>query len=510
VTSHPGKLRTLDELGEIAARARADGRRIVQAHGAFDLMHVGHVRHLEAARRLGDVLLVTITADRFLKKGPGRPVFTASLRAEALAALQCVDWVAVVDDDDAVGAIQRIRPGIYVKGPDYVNAADDVTGKISLERAACEAGGGRVHFTDDAVFSSSGLINRHLDVFGPELRAHLDRMRGQGALGQLLELMERVRDHRVLVVGDAIVDDYQYVEPMQKTPKEHLIATRHRSGELFAGGVFAVANHVSSFCRQVDVVTCLGELDRHEDLVRQSLRPNVALHALTRPGAPTTLKRRFVDPAVMRKLFEVHFMHDEPLPAALQSELDARIAALAPACDLVIVADFGHGLLAPSTIASLTGGSRFLAVTAQTNSANYGYNLVTRYPRADYVCIDEAEARLAASDRLGPLAEVARRLIDQRVDCSKIIVTRGRQGCVTLERGQAATSVPAFAGTVVDTLGAGDAFLAVTAPLVAAGGALDDVGFVGNVVGALEVAVVGHRRWIERAGVIKAVTSLLK
>ena len=79
----------------------------------------------------------------------------------------------------------------------------------------------------------------------------------------------------------------------------NMIATRYQDRELFAGGVFAAANHVASFCKQVDIVTCLGDVDSHEALIRQSLRPNVGLRAFTRNGAPTTLKRRFVDPSYM-------------------------------------------------------------------------------------------------------------------------------------------------------------------------------------------------------------------
>ena len=104
-----------------------------------------------------------------------------------------------------------------------------------------------------------------------------------------------------------------------------------------------------------------------------------ACTAFTRAGAPTTLKRRFVDPSYMRKLFEVYFMNDEPLTPDVQSEVDRAIADLAADYDVVIAADFGHGLIAPSSIEALTRKSRFLAVNTQSNSANLGYNLITKY-----------------------------------------------------------------------------------------------------------------------------------
>jgi rfaE bifunctional protein nucleotidyltransferase chain/domain len=504
------KIRSLVEIGAIAERQRAAGKTVVQAHGTFDLLHLGHVRHLEAARRQGDMLVVTVTADRFVNKGPGRPVFNAELRAEMLATLEYVDWVSINDAPDAVSAIEAIRPSIYIKGQDYQNPEGDVTGKISLEREAVEAHGGRIHFTDEVTFSSTELINRHVNIFEPHIREHLNTLRHDGGLSELLELIDRVRDYRVLMVGDAIIDEYQYVLPMGKTPKENMIATRYQDRELFAGGVFAAANHVASFCKEIDVITCLGDSDSYEDLARESLRPNVRLRSLRRAGAPTTLKRRFVDPSYMRKLFEVYIMNDEPLTGDLQQELDRTICATAGDYDLVIVADFGHGLLHPSSIEKLTSTARFLAVNTQSNSANLGYNLITKYPRADYVCIDAAEAHLAVSDRVSSTGDVARMIVERQVDCSKIIVTQGRHGCVTYERGGPVHTIPAFAKNVVDTVGAGDAFLAVTAPLVAAGGAMHRIGFIGNVVGALKVEIVGHRRSIDKPSLIKGITGLLK
>jgi sugar/nucleoside kinase (ribokinase family) len=297
---------------------------------------------------------------------------------------------------------------------------------------------------------------------------------------------------------------------MAKAPKENMIATRYLDRELFAGGVFAAANHVASFCAQVDVITCLGDSFSYEDEIRAVLRPNVRLHTVVRPGAPTTCKTRFVDPSYMHKLFEVYLMNDEPLTGDPGQQLDHLISEMAPDYDVVIATDFGHGMLGRSSVDALTSRSRFLAVNTQTNSANMGYNLITRYGRADYLCIDAPEARLALSDRMSAIGDIAHALISTRIDCPKIIITHGKHGCVTLEHGGVAHTIPALTKRVVDTVGAGDAFLAVTAPLVAAGGEMEHIGFIGNVVGALKVEIVGHRRSIERVDVIKAINTLLR
>jgi rfaE bifunctional protein nucleotidyltransferase chain/domain len=504
------KIRSLDDLVTTASDARAAGRRVVLAHGTFDLLHMGHVRHLEQARREGDMLIVTITGDGFVNKGPGRPVFTAELRAEMVAALAYVDWVAVNQAQTAENVIAALKPDVYIKGSDYHDPDDDATGKIVDERAMVEKYGGRIVFTDDITFSSSSLLNRFFDIHDPKLRAYLDVQRERGIMDTLLSMLEQVRNYRVLLVGDTIIDEYRYVSPLGKTPKENLIATLYRDSELFAGGVIAAANHVAAFCREVEVLTCLGEEDSYGDLVLAAAKPNVKVSAFHRPGVPTIRKSRFVDADYLRKLFEVYHMDDSPLSGHLEDTFAQAIRDRAGDFDLVIVTDFGHGLITPRSIDALTESAGFLAVNAQSNSANQGYNLITRYPRADYVCIDAPEAKLAVADKLGDLALIAGELLPSRIDCGRMILTHGRYGCVTYDGERGVHSIPAFTGQALDTLGAGDAFLAVTSPLVASGADMEMVGFVGNAVGAMKVGIVGHRHSIEKVPLIRYLQTMLK
>lgn len=505
------KILTVAEAAERAERLRDEGRVIVQAHGTFDLLHLGHVRHLEAARLFGDSLIVTLTADRFVNKGPGRPVFTEALRAEMIAALHFVDCVAVAESPDAISALAAIKPDVYAKGSDYQNPDGDVTGKIRLERQTVESHGGAVRFTDEITFSSTELINRHFNLFEPHVRDHLSGLRDGGALNSILGYIEKIKDQTVVLVGDAIIDEYQYVLPMGKPPKEHIIATRYQDNEIFAGGVFAAANHIASLVKEVHIITCLGDYETHEELIRESLKPNVRLHAIVRPNSPTTLKRRFVDPSSVRKLFEVYHMNDEPLTDDLEKQLARLIGDICPTANVVIATDFGHGLIGPKMVNHLVASSPFLAVNTQSNSANLGYNLVTRYPKADYVCIDGPEARLALSDRISTAGDIVFHLAKKMPGCPKIVVTQGKHGCITFARDEETVhTIPAVAQKVVDTVGAGDAFLAITSPLVAAGMPMNLVGFVGNVVGALKVEIVGHRRSIDKASLVKGVKGLLQ
>ena len=108
-------------------------KRIILCHGTFDLIHAGHYRHFQDSKNLGDILFVTITGDKFVNKGPNRPVFNEFLRAEMIASLSYVDYVSVIQDQTAIPSIKLIKPDIYVKGIDYKNKNQDLSKNIFFE-----------------------------------------------------------------------------------------------------------------------------------------------------------------------------------------------------------------------------------------------------------------------------------------------------------------------------------------------------------------------------------------
>lgn len=109
----------LDDLTRIIQKLKKQGKKVVHCHGVFDLIHVGHIRHLKEARKFGDILIVTVTPDQYVNKGPHRPAFTEKLRAEVIASLDCVDYVAINKWPSAVETIKVLKPDYYVKGIEY-------------------------------------------------------------------------------------------------------------------------------------------------------------------------------------------------------------------------------------------------------------------------------------------------------------------------------------------------------------------------------------------------------
>lgn len=503
------KVVTLEEMAKRVAKARAAGRRVVHCHGVFDLLHIGHIRHFEAARKLGDMLVVTVTPDRFVNKGPHRPAFPEGLRAEAVAALREVDLAAVNRWPSAVETIRLIKPSVYAKGSDYRRASDDHTGGIRREAAAARAAGGKLLFTDDIVFSSTHLLNRAFSSFPPEVAAYLEKFRRRHPLEEVLRSLGAARKLKVLVVGETIIDEYVYCDAIGKSSKEPTLVVKHVDEERFAGGVLAVANHAAAFAGRVTVLTALGARNPREAFVRGKLRDNVRPRLLTRADAPTIVKRRFVERYHFTKLLEVYEIDDAPAAPRERRALLKALAAELPRHDLVIVADYGHGMLDDAAVRLIERKAKRLVVNAQCNAGNLGYHTIGRYRRADLVCLTENELRMETRDRSGDLRALLLAFAARR-KFPRIILTRGKNGCLLWDRRAGFFEVPAFAGAVKDRVGAGDAFLSIAALCDAAGAPLEVVGLVGNAAGAQAVATVGNRDFVDRAALLKHAESLLK
>ncbi len=154
------KILDITDLADRLRELKSEGKRVVQCHGCFDLMHPGHIKHFQEARQMGDILIVTISPDEYIDKGPGRPAYNQQLRAESIAALECVNFVAINKWPTAEETLRLLRPDIYVKGQEF-ESLEDKTGKIQREHEVIKEVGAEMRFTHGVVFSSTKLLNTY-------------------------------------------------------------------------------------------------------------------------------------------------------------------------------------------------------------------------------------------------------------------------------------------------------------------------------------------------------------
>ena len=496
-------------LAEKVATLKQEGKRVVLCHGVFDLLHIGHIRHFEEARKHGDVLIVTVTPDEFVNKGTNRPAFTGSLRIEGIAALDVVDYVAINKWPTGSELLRLVRPDVFCKGGEYRERQIDADSALGPEIEVAQELGIRVEYTDEIAFSSSNLLNGHFSSFPPDTDAWLTEFRDRYTPEQVIAYLDEARPKKVLVVGEAIVDEYVFVDAIGKSTKDPVLACQYDNTTAFVGGSLAIANHIAGFCDEVGLIACLGDSERREEFVRDSLLPQVKAEFVTKHGAPTIHKRRFVDQYTQTKLLELYVMNDSPMCGDDEQILVDSLKKAVPDFDLVIVCDYGHGMLTPAAIDVLCKDTSFLVVNTQSNAGNRGFNPISKYWRADYVCLANhevsIETRMRDGDQKDLLMEVA-----QRINCRRFTVTQGSEGSLHYEPGHGFTEVPAFATQVADRVGAGDALLALNSLLVVQDAPWEVVGFAGNIAGAQLVAELGNRVSLRKIPVAKQMTALMK
>jgi rfaE bifunctional protein nucleotidyltransferase chain/domain len=506
------KIIPFDKAPALFARLRRSGRKIVQCHGTFDLLHPGHIHHLEESRELGDLMVVTVTSERFVNKGPGRPFFNDQLRARSLAALSCVDYVVLVPHAAAVEAIQAVKPDVYCKGREYAEASNDVTGNIDDDISTVKRFGGEVRYIGSVVFSSTKLINNFFDHLAAPVKAFCKDLARTVSVRQFRETVEGFADLRVLLIGDIIFDRYSNVKMQGLTSKNHIISGRFLNEGIHSGGALAVYRHLKQFCKSVKFLSLAGS----EPWVQQTLREQIARGedwVVRDPAFTTVVKQRFVEPYVtgkeLAKLFAVNYIDDTPPSRKTQAALARKIAAHIGEYDLVVVADFGHGLLQKEHRALVQELAPFMSLNCQTNSNNHGFNIISRqYERADAFSLDGQELLLSCARR--PI-EFMQELDNLRRNFSAKYawLTRGAVETIGLCEGQEPSLCAPFETSVVDTVGAGDAFFSVVSLAAVRQLPIGLSTFLGQLAGAQAVKIIGNQTPISKATLLKSGMGLL-
>ena len=499
------KIFGFDKLREKIRIDKAKGLKVVLCYGVFNALHIGHMRYLKQAKESGDVLVVVLTAENQNTKD--RKQYFEDRRAEALAYLHWIDAVTINDCPDFNEMIQKLRPDVYARGFESVDAGDTFD-QHARDEDYMKSIGVRVVIAKEGDFSSTNQINRYISSFSNDLMDYIRLFKQRYSLKDILDSIYRLKNLKVMVIGDTILDEYQYCNAIGKSSKDPTLALKYEGKDLFAGGVLAVANHISSFAGRVDLFSILGEKESYEDFILSELSPNIQPNFVLKPNSPTLIKRRFIDGYSTHKLLEVYVMDDSYLSEEQDIELYQKVKKRLGNYDCVIVTDYGHGAISKKLIHVLTEDAPFLAVNAQSNAGNRGFNTISKYTRADYACLAEHEIRLETRDSTGSLSSLIK-ILSQNISCKQFAGTRGRKGCMVIDERTGLVQVPSLAKGVVDRVGAGDAFFALTSLLSSISVDGEILGLVGNVAGSLAIEIMGNKKPIDKQSVTDYLEALL-
>ena len=486
------------------------GKKIVLCHGVFDLLHLGHINHFEQAKSLGDILIVSITSDKFVNKGPGRPVFNERERAKMISALQVVDFVLINSTATAVNPILSIKPKIYCKGSDYKKHNKDITCEIKNEINAVKKIHGQIIYTGGQTFSSSYLLNRFSNDISHNQKKILTNINKKYNFDKIKKLFNKFNKLKVLIIGEAIIDEYVFCDALGKSGKEPVLALREMKSERYLGGSLAIGQNLREFSKNIKILTMIGDKKENYNELKSKLNKDIKLEFINKKDSPTIIKKRFVDYISYNKVLGVYKINDEPLNNIDEKKFQKILKNNLSKFDLVIVSDYGHGLLSKKSSELICKKSKFLAINAQINSSNIGYHSMKKYKNFDCLVINEKELRHELRDRSGDLKSLMKKLSKEQ-KINNLIVTCGKKGAIffSLKENKYLFS-DGLARKIIDKIGAGDSMLGLIALCLKSRLDKSLSLLIGSLAASFSTETVANKEPITKIKILKSLEHLLK
>ena len=504
------KIQSSESILKLLVKERLKKKKIVLCHGVFDLLHVGHIKHFESAKKVGDFLIVSLTSDQFVNKGPGRPIFNTDVRAKMIQSLSIVDAVIISKTESAEKMINLVKPDIYFKGPDYKDNTKDHTKKIFKEIKALKKNNGKILYSNDETYSSSNLINKSEILFNDEQRKFLKNISKKYSYEDIVDIFHKCKKLKPIIIGETIIDEYVFCQVLGKSGKEPHMVIRDDFKETYLGGAGAIANHVSSFCDKNYFISCIGDKKNYLKFIKKNLSKNIKTNFIIKKNGPTILKKRFIDLISGNKLFGVYSMNDKSVDLNSSNKLINLTRQHNLKSDLVIISDYGHGFISQKSASQISKLKKFIALNAQVNASNYGYHSLEKYKKIDTLLINETELRHEMRDKLSDVYFLAQ-ILKKKHNIKNLIVTRGRNGAFLLEsKNKKVIKCPAFSNKVVDKVGAGDTMLALVALCLKLKVPSDLTLFLGSLAGASAVENIGNSKNLERKNLLRTIEFILK
>ena len=482
---------------------KKDNKKIGLCHGVFDLLHLGHIRHFKEAKKKVDVLIVSVTEDKYVNKGPGRPAFNELQRMEALAALESIDHVILSKSDSGVNIINLIKPNIFFKGPDYQDNTTDLTGKIYKEKNAVIKNLGKIYYTNDKKFSSTKLLRSDYYKLSEKQKTTLRNIYKIISFNEIKKIIDDLRTIKPLVLGETIVDEYRFTETLGKSGKEAVLVLKELFQEKYLGGAGAICNHISKFVNRVNFISYIGKNNDYINFIKKKISKNVKYFFIKKNNSPTILKKRYLDEISKAKILGAYSLNDSSLSNKQEIILKKNFNRLSIYSDFLIISDYGHGLISKNFARYACSKFKFVTVNVQINSSNLGYHSLKNYVGVSCVVINESELRYELRSKIERIEVLAKNLTKQ-LKLKYLIITRGSSGAILYESNKNEFHYSdAFGKNIVDKVGAGDAMLSIISLCLFKKIDVDLSLLIASLCGGQAVSIIGNKHSISKETLLR-------
>jgi len=458
--------------------------KIVFVSGDFNVLHPGHLRLLKFAKESGDYLVVGVNSD-FISKNKG---FEQYARLESIKATSYVDEAFILDEAPEL-YIGKTKPHIVVKGREYKYRENN-------ELKILDGYGGKLIFTSGEIgFSSLDLLEKEFDFYNHSNIQHSDIYLNRHNIN-FSDLRKAIHDFsklQVLVIGDAIVDEYITCDPLGMSQEDPTIVVSPISKNKFIGGAAIVASHAKSLGADVSLITVSGE-DAGSEYLKNKLRDlGVNIKCYVDETRPTTLKQRFR--ANGKTLLRVSHLKQHKIEKNIELQIISKVEALASCLDLVVFSDFSYGLLTNSLISSIEeiAVKHKIPMVADSQSSSQTGD-ISKFCNMQLVTPTEREIRLALNDFESGLVVLSKKL-HKKSGAKYILTTLGSEGVMIYNsnKGELLTdNIPALNLSPKDVSGAGDSLLTCASMALALNRNIWQSVYLGSMAAAIQVGRVGN------------------
>ena len=489
-----GKVLSLSELSSPTAYVVLSGA--VLCFGHFNTIHPGHVRYFRSARQYGTPLVVALEGDNQLPESERARVFAESERAHAVAALDMVDYVVILDTGPLEALVQKMTPAALVLGKEFeysrASKVSSAVAEVRTQGADVHYDAGEIHYASTELFHSSP---GELEI--ERWRMFQSAQKNQKvALSEMFSTLSQSKPPRTLVVGDTIVDRYVACDPVGMSNEAPVVVVKELETQDYVGGAGIVAAHVAALGAQCTYISVTG-VDNRAEFVASSLDDfGVDAQIVVDASRPTTFKIRYL--VENQKLFRVSYLKEHSIPAHVETQLVQKIADMAPNVDSILVSDFVYGVITPRIIETLLSVSREqkIPIFGDLQCSSQVGNIL-KFQNFDLICPTEREARIALSNHDDGVEYVANLLMG-KTNSANMILKLGAEGFIAyagegngelLQR----QHFPALTVNPVDVAGAGDALLAAMSVGLTYGLSLMQASALACCASAIAVQTVGNR-----------------